>query len=116
MNRKPQVNKDTKQVVGYGTSIGFIVNTFTDTYKSIMTIENSPLKNFDPMVAHMAFQILAFIWSAIFGIMLGSYIAFGISSTMHIAFIAGIVITATVFKTAERSNKYSGRSPDGEHY
>ena len=87
-----------------------------DVYKSIMTIENSPLKNFDPMVAYMAFQILVFIWSAIFGIMLGSYIVVGVSSTMHVAFIAGILMTATIFKTAEKSKMYSGRSPDGEHY
>ncbi len=87
-----------------------------------MTVEHSPLKNFDPMVAHMMFQILAFIWSAIFGIMLGSYIAFGISGAIHIVFIAGVVITASVFKAAELSKPnvtsklYSGRSPDGEHY
>ena len=110
------MNNNTKQVVGYGNSIGFVINTFTDAYKSIMTIENSPLKNFDPMVAHMAFQILAFIWSAIFGIILGSYIAFGISSIMHVAVVAGIIITVTVFNTAEKSKMYSGRSPDGEHY
>lgn len=110
------MNNNTKQVAGYGTSISLMFGALADAYKSIMTIENSPLKNFDPMVAHMAFQILAFIWSAIFGIMLGSYIAFGISSIMHVAFFAGIIITVTVFNTAEKSKMYSGRSPDGEHY
>lgn len=110
------MNSKSKHVAGYGTSISLIFGTFADMYKSIMTVEHSPLKNFDPMVAHMAFQILAFIWSAIFGIILGSYIAFGVSSIMHVAFIAGVLITATVFKTAEKTNKYSGRSPDGEHY
>ena len=106
----------TKPVAGYGTSINFIISMFTDAYRSVMTIENSPLKNFDPMVAHMVFQILALLWSAIFGIMLSSYIAFGISGTLHMLFISGVVITATVFKTANRSNKYSSRAPDGEHY
>ncbi len=114
------MNNEVKHVVGYSNSIKFIFQTFTDAYKSLMTIEHSPLKNFDPMVAHMMFQILAFIWSAIFGIMLSSYIAFGISGVLHIVFIAGVVITLSVFKTAEQSNtnltKYSGRAPDGEHY
>ena len=116
------MNDNTKHVVGYSNSIKFIFQTFSDTYKSVMTVEHSPLKNFDPMVAHMMFQILAFIWSAIFGIMLGSYIAFGVSGAIHIVFIAGVVITASVFKAAELSNPsvtlklYSGRSPDGEHY
>jgi hypothetical protein len=110
------MNTKNKPVAGYGTSIGFIASTFADAYRSVMTIENSPLKNFDPMVAHMAFQILAFVWSAVFGLMLGSYLAFGISGTLHMLFIAGVVITATVFKTADRANKYNGRSPDGEHY
>ena len=91
-----------------------------DAYNSVMTIEHSPLKNFDPVTAHMVFQILAFIWSAIFSIMLGSYIAFGVSSALHIFFITGLFITISVFKTVEKEKfktaAYSGRYFNGEHF
>jgi hypothetical protein len=110
----------TKHVSGYATSLAFIFNEFADAYQSLMTIENSPLKNFDPMVAHMTFQLLAFVWSGIFALMLGSYLAFGISAAFHMLFISGVCITAIVFKEGNRRSinyktKYNGRMPSGEH-
>ena len=41
-----------------------------DCWNTVMTIEHSPLRKLDPMVAHMVFTILGFMWSAIFGIAL----------------------------------------------
>jgi len=90
-------------------------------WDSVMTVEKSALSNLDPMVAHMLFQILAFVWSGIFGVMLGSYLVFGVSATLHLLFIAGVCITGFVFKEANSNpqslNKltYSGRAFNGEH-
>lgn len=90
-------------------------------YRSVTSIEHSPLKHFDPVVAHMMFQVLAFMWSGIFSLMLGSYIAFGISATFHLLFVAGVFVTAIVFKEGNRrnniirANKYNGRMMGGEH-
>jgi hypothetical protein len=110
-----------------------IVNTVRYLFKeiklacnSVMTIENSPLKNLDPMAAHVVFQSLAFVWSAIFASMLGSMMAFGISAVFHILLISGIVITAMTFREANKNpeafnkllssgRKYNGRAADGEH-
>lgn len=102
-----------------------IVNTtiffFTEIksmYNSVMTIEHSPLKKFDPMVAHMIFQVLALVWSGVFAAMLGSYIAFGISAAFHIFLITGVLITALTFNRANNignSKIYSGRAAGGEH-
>ncbi len=75
----------------------------TDSWKSIMTIEGSPLRNLNPTTAHMVFQVLAFMWSGIFAIMLGSAMAFGISAMFHLIFIAGVFITLMVFRTAENN-------------
>lgn len=91
-----------------------------DAYQSVMTIEHSPLKNFDPSVAHMIFQVLAFVWSSIFALMLGSYLAFGISATFHALFVGGVFLTALVFKEGNRRSvgyqvKYNSRMVGGEH-
>lgn len=106
---------------GMVNTVSKILSEFKDMYSTVMTIENSPLKNFDPIVAHMVFQILSFIWSGIFALMLGSYIAFGISATFHLLFVAGIFITALVFSQgnkasmALRADGYNGRMYGGEH-
>lgn len=91
-----------------------------DAYQSVMTIDRSPLKHFDPMVAHMVFQVLAFAWSSIFALMLGSYLAFGASATFHALFVAGVFITALVFKEGNKRSvnyriKYNSRMAGGEH-
>lgn len=106
---------------GMANTIMMILSGFKSSYRSIMTIENSPLKNFDPIVAHMVFQVLAFIWSSIFALMIGSYIAFGISATFHMLFVSGVFITAIMFNQgnkasiALRADGYNGRMHGGEH-
>lgn len=106
---------------GMANTISMILGGVKNSYASVMTIENSPLKNFDPIVAHMIFQVLAFIWSGIFALMLGSYIAFGISATFHLLFVSGIFITAIMFNQgnkasiALRADGYNGRMAGGEH-
>ena len=103
---------NTFSAVGAGTK---------NAYRSVMSIEHSPLKNFDPVVAHMMFQILAFVWAAIFSVMIGSYMAFGISAILHMLFISGVFITAMIFREGNkrsapyRATKYNGRTNNGEH-
>lgn len=107
-----------KRSPGIVNTIGYIFVEIKLMYNSVMTIENSPLKKFDPMVAHMVFQVLALVWSGVFAAMIGSYIAFGISAAFHIFLITGVLVTALAFQTAERKGKikvYSGRAADGEH-
>jgi hypothetical protein len=116
----------TNKPIGYATTITTLLAIPRDMYNSVMTIENSPLKQLDPIAAHVVFQALAFIWSGIFAAMVGSVMAFGISAVFHILFISGVVITAMTFReandNAESINrlvksgiKYNGRAADGEH-
>lgn len=92
-----------------------------DIWNSIMTVEKSSLSKLNPIAGHMVFQILAFVWSGVFSIMLGSYIAFGISAVFHIALIAGIYITVYTFEHARKNPNslntygYNGRASNGEH-
>lgn len=110
-----------KSSPGMANTVLFLLRMPKEAYQTVMTIEHSPLKNFDPMVAHMLFQVLAFVWSAIFALMLGSYLAFGISAALHGLFVAGVFITALVFNEGNRRSepyrlsKYNSRMRDGEH-
>ncbi len=72
------------------------------SWDAIMTIEGSVLRKLDPRVAHMIFLILAFMWSGIFAIMIGSITAFGISAVAHVALISGTAITLLVFNEADK--------------
>ena len=99
-----------------------ILEVFKFGWKSVMTIEHSPLRKLDPRAGHMVFTILGFMWSAIFGIVLmDSVTAFGISAVAHIMIVSGIFITAMVFNEADKrphnlnSAFNNGRGIGGEH-
>ena len=79
-----------------------------DSWSGVMIRDKSPLRHIpDLMVRHMIFQILAWMWCIIFSFIVGSFIAFGISAIAHTLLLAGIFITFSTFKVAERS---SGRT------
>ena len=89
-------------------------------WKFIFDHEFSPLRNIpDVGVRHMVFQILAWMWSIVFGISIGSYAVFGITLVAHILFIAAVAITVATYSTAAIRPKSFvsslGRKPDGEH-
>jgi hypothetical protein len=119
------MNKKT-QPIGWVTTLSTLKSEASLMYSSLMTIENSPLRKLDPRVAHMVFQILAFIWSGIFAVMIGSYMIFGVSAILHMAFITGIFITALTMNEADkrpqtfdrfkaRDNVINSRGAGGEH-
>jgi hypothetical protein len=76
-----------------------------NSWNGIMDHNKNPLRHIpDLQVRHMMMQILAFMWSSIFAILIvDSVWAFGISAIGHMVFVAGIVITVATFKVAERS-------------
>jgi hypothetical protein len=87
--------------IGWANTIKTVAAMPREMWNSIMTIEHSPLRKLDPRVSHMVFQMLAFMWSGIFAVMIGSVTAFGISAVGHLVFIAGVFITAYVFNKAD---------------
>lgn len=89
-------------------------------WKFIFDHEFSPLRNIpDVGVQHMVFQILAWMWSIVFGISIGSYAVFGITMVAHSLFIAAIAITVATYSTATiRPTVFVrslGRQSNGEH-
>jgi len=74
-----------------------------DSWNAIMDHNKNPLRHIpDLQVRHMLMQILAFMWSAIFAILIADSIwVFGISAIGHILFVGAIVITVGTFKIAE---------------
>jgi hypothetical protein len=82
-----------------------------------MDAEVNPLRHIpDLQVRHMIMQILAFMWSAVFAIMIAdSVMAFGISAIAHMLLVAAVVITVGTFKVAEyKPNAFQWRK-DGYH-
>ena len=94
---------NTPKPIGWANTISTVAAVPRDAWNSIMTIEHSPLRKLDPRVSHMVFQMLAFMWSGIFAVMIGSVTAFGISAVGHLVFIVGVFITAMVFNKADKN-------------
>ena len=79
------------------------IMSLKEAWDSVMTIEGSALRKLDPRVAHMVFQVLAFMWSGIFAVLVGSTMAFGISAVFHIALITGVFVTAVTLNAADKN-------------
>ncbi len=76
-----------------------------DSWNGIMNYERNPLRHIpDLQVRHMVMQILAFLWSGVFALLIADSITvFAYSSVAHIALISAIVVTVATFKVAEKS-------------
>ena len=87
-------------------------------WKSIMTIEHSPLRKPPPQLGLMVFLILSLMWSGIFTVIIQNPYIFGWTAGAHVLVVCGIFITAIVHQEADKyppHMKYSGRSANGEH-
>lgn len=93
----------------------FIVNG----WNAVMDDSRNPLSNIpDLQVRHMIMQVLAWMWCIVFGFIVGSWAAFGVSVIGHVILLAAIAITVGTFETAKRSPQYFGglgRGAGGEH-
>jgi len=71
-----------------------------DAWNGIMNYERNPLRHIpDLQVRHMVMQVLAFMWSAVFAILIAdSVFAFGVSAIAHVVFVAAVVVTIGTFK------------------
>ena len=75
-----------------------------DLWLSLMDETKNSLRWLPLTTAHMLLQILAWMWSAIFSVAVGSYLVFGITAVGHSLIIAGVVITYLVFRQADTPN------------
>ena len=88
-----------------------------EEYELIMNDKKNALKDLPFQVKFMSMQVLAWMWSAVFGIyIVESIYAFGISAFAHAALITMIVLTALYFKrVGEERISTSLRGKGGEH-
>jgi hypothetical protein len=82
-----------------------------------MDAEVNPLRHIpDLQVRHMIMQILAFMWSSVFALLIAdSVMAFGISAIAHVLLVAAVVVTVGTFKVAEHKPNFFQWRRDGYH-
>ena len=71
-----------------------------ELWQSTMDGSSNPLKTYPLPTVHLIMQLLAWMWSVIFSVAIGSYLAFGISAVGHALMIAGVFVTMLVFNEA----------------
>lgn len=82
----------------------FNKNAVKSAWDGVMNERRNPLRSFPLMTAHMLMQVLAWMWSTIFAVAIGSYVVFGVSIIGHVLVLAGIFATLAVFQRAERAH------------
>lgn len=73
-----------------------------DLYALVMDPARNPLARVPRMVTFHYMCVLAYMWSAIFAIAVGSALVFGVSVVGHVAVLIGIFVTADIFRRAHR--------------
>ncbi len=73
-----------------------------DSWDAVMNSEHNPLRHLDIASQHIVMQALAWMWSMIFSLMFFSIYQFGITWALHMLFIAGMALTVSMFKVAEK--------------
>lgn len=76
-----------------------------NAYNVIMDSKVNPLSRIpDLQVRHLVMQLLAWMWSLIFGLyIVESIYVFGVSALAHSLLIVAIIVTMAVFDTANRN-------------
>ena len=87
-----------------------------DCWDMIMDHKRNPLSNIKSLnIRHMVMQVMAFMWSVVFAVLIAdSFFIFGISALAHALSITALVITVAVFKQA-RINPQSFNFIQGYH-
>ena len=76
-----------------------------DVYNVIMDSKVNPLSKIPNLqVRHLVMQLLAWMWSLVFGLyIVESIYVFGVSALVHCLLIVAIIVTMAVFDTANRN-------------
>jgi hypothetical protein len=92
-------------------------NIMKKEYELIMNDKKNALKDLPFQVKFMSMQVLAWMWSAVFGIyIVESIYAFGISALAHALLITMTVLTAIYFRQVQKKpNGILTRGKGGEH-
>jgi hypothetical protein len=75
-------------------------------YQAIMNSERNPLRTIPKVVRFQVMVALSWMWSLIFALSIGSYLAFGVSLVAHLAILVGILVTTEVFRRASSRTRH----------
>ena len=75
-----------------------------NSYSVVMNTELNPFRNLPKMVSFQFMTTLAFMWSFIFTMWIGSINMFGPSALAHLLILIGVFFTAEIFKIVKRNN------------
>jgi hypothetical protein len=71
-----------------------------ETYALLMSPNKNPLRHLPKIVRFQFMTTLAFMWSFIFTMWIGSLSVFGPSAIVHTLVLIGVFFTAEIFKKA----------------
>ena len=73
-----------------------------ETYGLLMSPNKNPLKHLPKIVRFQFMTTLAFMWSFIFTMWIGTMAFFGPSAIAHLLILIGVFFTADVFRKAKK--------------
>jgi hypothetical protein len=80
-------------------------------YDNIMNSEKNPLRNLPRSVRLQVMVALSWMWSLIFGLWIGSTLAFGASVAAHMLLLVGVFATTEIFRRAEERSRGFDEKP-----
>jgi hypothetical protein len=76
-----------------------------ETYALLMSPNKNPLRHLPKIVRFQFMTTLAFMWSFIFTMWIGSMTFFGPSAIAHMLILIGVFFTADVFRKAKKNKE-----------
>lgn len=76
-----------------------------NAWHSVMDERQNAFNSYSLPTAHLMMQLLAWMWSAVFSISLGSYLVFGVTAVAHALLIGAVFITFMVFQNAQQGEE-----------
>ncbi|MDG2267437.1 MAG: hypothetical protein P8L69_00735 [Alphaproteobacteria bacterium] len=76
-----------------------------ETYALLMSPNKNPLRHLPKIVRFQFMTTLAFMWSLIFTLWIGSIAYFGPSVIIHLLILIGVFFTADVFRKAKKNKE-----------
>jgi len=73
-----------------------------EAYAVVMNPSRNPLATLPRIVTFQLMTVLAWMWSAVFSLWIGSLSMFGPSVGVHMILLVGVLITAEIFARASK--------------
>jgi hypothetical protein len=86
-------------------------HAIVETWDAVMDNRHNPLRHLDLASQHYLMQVLGWMWSMVFCLSFLSIVQFGYIWLAHLLLIAGITMTVSVFRQAERSRAPAAPPP-----